>query len=113
MSNGTLLTLLGQGLIKINVCQLIYFWRSLEYVIPTVKGQNNFWYENAFLTCSWRFLISNKLEQLEFKLEKNIGVEKHAGKVRKEGFFSHIQRTNHCKDGNKFLLGSNLYKRWL
>ena len=25
----------------------------------------------------------NKLEQLEFKLEKNIGIQKHAGKVRK------------------------------
>ena len=30
------------------------------------------------------FLISNKLEQLEFKLEKNIGIYKHAGKVRKD-----------------------------
>ena len=28
----------------------------------------------CFLTYSWRFLISNKLEQLEFKLEKNIGI---------------------------------------
>ena len=27
---------------------------------------------NAFLTCSWRFLISNKLEQLEFELKKKI-----------------------------------------
>ena len=27
--------------------------------------------------------MSNKLEQLEFKLEKNIGIKKHAGKVRK------------------------------
>ena len=26
----------------------------------------------CFLTCSWKFLISNNLEQLEFKLEKNI-----------------------------------------
>ena len=49
--------------------------RSLEQFIQTVKGQNNFWQQNAFLTCSWRFLISNKLEQLEFKLEKkNIGI---------------------------------------
>ena len=38
--------------------------RSLEQVIQTVKGQNN------FLTYSRWFLISNKLEQLEFKLEK-------------------------------------------
>jgi hypothetical protein len=28
----------------------------------------------GFLTGSWRFLISNKLEQLEFKLEKIIGI---------------------------------------
>ena len=30
-----------------------------------------------------RYLISNKSEQLEFKLEKIIGIQKHAGKVRK------------------------------
>jgi hypothetical protein len=47
--------------------------RSLEQFILTV-GQNNFWYQNAFLTCSWRFLIPNNLEQLEFKLEKIIGI---------------------------------------
>ena len=40
--------------------------RSREQCIQTVKGQNNFWLQNAFLTCSERFLISNKLEQLEF-----------------------------------------------
>ena len=38
---------------------------------------------NTFLTCSWRFLRSNKLEQLELKLEKIIGIQKSAGKVRK------------------------------
>ena len=48
--------------------------RSLEQYIQTVKGQNNFREQNAFLTCSCRFLISNKLEQLGFKLEKNIGI---------------------------------------
>ena len=32
--------------------------------IQRVKGQNNFWYQNASLTCSLRFLISNKLEEL-------------------------------------------------
>ena len=36
--------------------------RSLEQFIQTVKGQNNVWYQNAFLTCSWRFHRSNKLE---------------------------------------------------
>ena len=44
------------------------FLRSLEQFIQTVKGQNNFWQQNAFFTHSWRFLISNKFEQLEFKL---------------------------------------------
>ena len=48
--------------------------RSLGQFIQIVKGQNNFWQQNAFLTCSWRFLRFNKLEQLEFKLEKNIGI---------------------------------------
>ena len=44
--------------------------RSLEQFIQTVKGQNNFWQQNAFLTCSWRFLTSYELEKLELKLEK-------------------------------------------
>ena len=50
------------------------FLRSLEQFIQTVKDQKNFWQQNAFLTCSWRFLRSNELEQTEFKLEKNIGI---------------------------------------
>ena len=28
----------------------------------------------CFLTCSWRFLKSDKLEQLKFKLEKILGL---------------------------------------
>ena len=36
--------------------------RSLEQFIQTVKGQN------AFLTCSWKFLISCKLEQIKLEL---------------------------------------------
>ena len=48
--------------------------RSLEQFIQTVKGQNNFWKQNALLICCWRFLITNNLEQLELKLEKNIGI---------------------------------------
>ena len=46
------------------------FLRSLVQFVWRVKGQNNFWLQNAFLTCSWRFLRYNKSEQLEFKLEK-------------------------------------------
>ena len=49
------------------------FLRSLDQFIQTAKGQNNVWYQNDFLICFWRFLISKKLEQLEFKLEKNWG----------------------------------------
>ena len=40
------------------------FLRSLEQFIQTVIGQNNFWQQNASLTCSWMFLRSKKLEQL-------------------------------------------------
>ena len=47
--------------------------RSVERFIQTVKGQNN-----VFLTCSWRFLIPNKLGQLEFKLEKTIGIGRYS-----------------------------------
>ena len=39
------------------------FLISIEQFIQTVKSQNNFWQQNAFLTCSWRFIISKKLEQ--------------------------------------------------
>ena len=38
--------------------------RSPEQFIQTVKVQNIFWLQNAFLTCSWRFLRSNELEHL-------------------------------------------------
>ena len=44
--------------------ELAKILRSQEQFIQTVKGQNNFWGKNTY---SWRFLISNKLEQLEFK----------------------------------------------
>ena len=34
--------------------------------------------------------MSNKLEQLEFKLEKIIGIQKHKGKVRKTCLEKHV-----------------------
>ena len=49
------------------------FLISLEQFIQTSEVRTN-WKQNVFLTCSWKFLISNKLEQLEFKLEKIIGI---------------------------------------
>ena len=48
--------------------------------------------QNAFLTCSWRFLRLDKLEQLKSKLEKIVGIEKHAGKVRKISFLARGSR---------------------
>ena len=50
------------------------FLRSLKQFIQTVKGQNNFWVTECFLSCSWRFLRSNKFEQLDFKLGTIIGI---------------------------------------
>ena len=47
---------------------------SMEQLIQIVKGQNNFWYQNVFLTCSSKFLISDELEQLELQFEKNVGI---------------------------------------
>ena len=60
--------------------------RSLEQFVQTVKCQDNFWQQNAFLTCSWSFLRSKKVEKFKFKLEKIIGIQKSAGKVRKYFF---------------------------
>ena len=45
--------------------------RSLEQFIQTVRVQNNLC---LMVTCSWRFLISSNLEQLEFKLKKITGI---------------------------------------
>ena len=59
--------------------------------------------------------MSNKLEQFEFKLEKIIGIEKHAGKVRKLFIISFSKQAvnysilfensvgNHLKDVGTFL----------
>ena len=44
-----------------------------------MKGQNNF--HGGFSS------TYNNLEKLEFKLEKIIGIQKSAGKVRKEQIF--------------------------
>ena len=41
--------------------------------------------ESFFLTCSWRFLRSNTLEQ--FKLKKTIGIKKPTRQFRKSIFF--------------------------
>ena len=43
------------------------FLRSLEQFIQTVTGKNNFWLQNAFLTCSWRNYNSNLKKGLGFR----------------------------------------------
>ena len=50
------------------------FLKSLEQFIQIVKGQDNFWQQNSFLTRSWRFLISNKDGKLQIKSKKLIGI---------------------------------------
>ena len=50
------------------------FLRSLAQFIQTGSERSEQFSVTAFLTCSWRFLIPNKLEQLEFKLEKIIRI---------------------------------------
>ena len=72
--------------------------RSLEQFIRTVK--DHFLKQNALLTCSWRFLRSNILQQLEFRLEKNIGIYKSAGKVRKLAIY--------CDRGSLAIFGNNI-----
>ena len=54
----------------------IFFSRSLEQFVWTVqwKVRTIFGVQNAFWTCSWRFLRCNKLERLKFKLDKIIGI---------------------------------------
>ena len=49
------------------------FSGSLEQFIWTVNDQLQFLKHIDFLTCSWRFLRSDRLEQFKFKLEKKLG----------------------------------------
>ena len=49
------------------------FWDHLNNLFKQWIGPNNFW-NRKFLTCSWRLIRSNELENLEFKLEKFAGI---------------------------------------
>ena len=61
--------------------------RSLEQFIQTVKGPKFFGNRVLFLTCSLRFLISNKLEQLNSNLKKLLGFREMQEKL---SFFNQI-----------------------
>ena len=62
------------------ICKIFDITRT---IYSNSERSEQFLVTECFLTCSWRFLTSYKLEQLEFKLEKIIGIQKHAGKVGK------------------------------
>ena len=72
----------------------IFFFRSIEQFIRTVKIQNNFWWQNVFLTCSWRFPKSNESEQLEFKPEKLLGFRNMQEKLEKAVNLPYLQKTD-------------------
>ena len=57
--------------------------RSIGKFIHTMKGQTN-----AFLTCSWRFLRSNILEQLNWNWKKLLGFRNLQKKLEKRLFLT-------------------------
>ena len=63
-------------LIKKNFWNLRLKAKNLQNFLDHMSSERSeqFLKQNAFLTCSWRFLRSNILEQLDFKLEKIIGI---------------------------------------
>jgi hypothetical protein len=48
--------------------------REFEKISANSERSEKSLVTKCFLTSSWRFIISNKLEQLEFKCEKIIGI---------------------------------------
>ena len=48
------------------------------------NSENNFWLQGVSLTCSWRFLRSNKFKQLQFRLEKIFGFGNMEDKLEKK-----------------------------
>ena len=58
-----------------------------------MNGQSIFWYQNAFLTCSWKFRVPNKLEQIELKSEKKIlGFRNIQEKLEKQSAYDLIAK---------------------
>ena len=56
---------------RLRICKI---FESTWTIYSNRESSEQILVTECFLTCSWRFLISNKLEQLEFKLEKIIGI---------------------------------------
>ena len=55
------------------ICKLFGITRT---IYSTSERSEQFLKQNVFLTCSWRIIRSNTLEQFKFKLEKIIGIQK-------------------------------------
>ena len=56
--------------------KLLNFFEITKTNNSNSESSEEFLKQNAFLTFSWRFFRSITLEQLEFKLEKIIGILK-------------------------------------
>ena len=53
---------------------LLQIFEIITTIYASSERSEQFLKQNVSLTYSWRFLKSNTLEQLEFKLEKTIGI---------------------------------------
>ena len=64
-----------------------FFFEVSRKIYSNSEKSEQFLKQNPFLTCSWRFLRSNILEQLEFQIRNNnLDLEKLTGNVRKHFF---------------------------
>ena len=63
------------------------FYLIFKTIYLNSERSEQFLKQNAVLTYSWRFLRSNELEQLEFKLEKLLGFRNLLEKLENESFF--------------------------
>ena len=83
--------------IVLTYCEKKLFWRPrickifeiTRTIYSNSERSEQFLVTECFLTCSWRFLRSNKLEQLEFKLEKLLGFRNKKENLEKI-YFGHI-----------------------
>ena len=61
--------------IVLTYCEKKLIFEITRTIYSNSERAEQFLVTECFLTCSWRFLTSNKLEQLEFKLEKKWDLE--------------------------------------
>ena len=61
-------------------------FKIVKTIYLSIESSVQFLKQNTFSTCSWKFLRSNELEQLYFKLKRIFGIQKPTGQVRKRTF---------------------------